>query len=263
VPSIPDSRAHQPKPEPADSPLTSPSSNVGRWFRKRGTILALTAVLTLLLFSIHWLRWLAYPLVLLSTLAHELGHGLSALMVGGSFENLKIWADGSGIATWSGDGGRLGRAAVAAGGLIGPAITAGVLFVFARKPRSARTTLVVLGSMLLLVNLLWVRNLFGFLFVALVAAACLVLGLKTSPAISHFALVFLGVQLALSVFSRADYLFTEVAETSAGPMPSDTAQIAAALWLPFWFWGALCGAISLAMVFFGIRIYLRGSIRSR
>ena len=243
--------------------MTSLSGNVGRWFGKRGTILALTAAATLLLFSIDWLRWVAYPLVLLSTLAHELGHGLSALMVGGTFENLKIWADGSGVATWSGDGGRLGTAVVAAGGLVGPAITAGVLFVFARKPRSARTTLVVLGSILLLVNLLWVRNLFGFLFVALVAATCLALGLKTSPATSRFALVFLGVQLALSVFSRADYLFTEVAETRTGPMPSDTAQIAAALFLPYWFWGALCGALSLAMVFFGIRIYLRGSVRGR
>ncbi len=258
-----DSRAQQAKPESAGSPVANSSRSVGRWFRKRGTILALTAVLTLLLYSIHWLRWAAYPLVLLSTLAHELGHGLTALMVGGSFENLKIWADGSGVATWSGDGGRLGRAAVAAGGLVGPAITAGVLFAFARKPGAARTTLVVLGSFLLLVNLFWVRNLFGFFFVALVAAACLVLGLKTSPSTSHFAIVFLGVQLALSVFSRADYLFTEVAETTAGPMPSDTAQIAAALWLPYWFWGAFCGALSLAMVFVGIRFYLRGTLRSR
>lgn len=231
--------------------------------RSRGTILVSTAAVTLVLFSIHELRWLAYPLVLLSTLAHELGHGLTALLVGGSFQTLQIWPDGSGAAAWAGNGGRLAMAAVAAGGLTGPAITAGVLFVLARKPGTARTTLIVLGSFLLLVNLLWVRNVFGFFFVALVAAACLALGIKTSPSTARFALVFFGMQLALSVFSRADYLFTEVAETAAGPMPSDAAQIATALFLPYWFWGTLCGALSLVMVAFGIRIYLRGSIRSK
>ena len=157
----------------------------------------------------------------------------------------------------------LAMAAVAAGGLVGPAITAGLLFSLARREKTARGAFVVLGAFLILVILLWVRNAFGFVFVLLVAAACLLLGLKASPATSRFALVFIGVQLALSVFSRADYLFTPVAHTGAGIMPSDTAQIAEALWLPYWFWGALCGALSLAMVALGIRIYLYGSIRKR
>ena len=229
--------------------MTKPSRSMGQVFRSRGTILVLTAVVTLVLFSIHELRFLAYPLVLLSTLAHELGHGLTALLVGGSFQTLQIWPDASGAATWAGDGGRLAMAAVAAGGLVGPAIAAGALFALARKPKTAKTALIVLGSFLLLVDLLWVRNLFGFFFVVLVAAGCLALGIKTSPSTSRFALVFLGVQLALSVFSRADYLFSEVAETGAGPMPSDTAQIAEALLLPYWFWGTLCGGLSLLMVF--------------
>ena len=66
--------------------------------------------------------------------------------------------------------------------------------------------------------------------------------------IPRFTLVFLAVQLALSVFSRSDYLFTSVARTGAGPMPSDVAQMASALFLPFWFWGAACGALSLAVL---------------
>ena len=42
---------------------------------------------------------LARPLVLLATLMHELGHGLAALMLGGSFAQLQLWADGSGVAS--------------------------------------------------------------------------------------------------------------------------------------------------------------------
>ena len=47
--------------------------------------------------ALYWLpmgQTLAYPLVLLSTLAHELGHGIAALLVGGGFESFVLYADG-------------------------------------------------------------------------------------------------------------------------------------------------------------------------
>jgi len=43
-------------------------------------------------------RTLLYPLSLLATCAHELGHGLAALLVGASFESFTLHADGSGLA---------------------------------------------------------------------------------------------------------------------------------------------------------------------
>jgi hypothetical protein len=69
---------------------------------------------------------------------------------------------------------------------------------------------------------------------------------------NRFVAAFFGVQLALSVFSRSDYLWATVARTGAGEMMSDTAQMAAALWLPAWFWGALCGAFSLVVLGVGV-----------
>jgi membrane-associated phospholipid phosphatase len=68
--------------------------------------------------------------------------------------------------------------------------------------------------------------------------------------------VFLAVQLALSVFSRGDYLFTDVARTGEGTFPSDVANMSSALFLPYWFWGALCGAFSVAVLALGLRAYL-------
>ena len=43
-----------------------------------------------------------YPLSLLATFAHELGHGLAALLAGEEFEYLLLHADGSGLAAWRG-----------------------------------------------------------------------------------------------------------------------------------------------------------------
>ena len=67
----------------------------------------------------------------------------------------------------------------------------------------------------------------------LVLAAVFLLIAVRAPTFSQTALLLLAVQLALSVFSRGDYLFTNVALTSAGPMPSDVAVMSDALFLPY------------------------------
>lgn len=226
--------------------------------RERAKLVLLTSVVvTALLYLVPYGHLLAWPLMLISTLAHEMGHGITAMLVGGTFHRFEIWADGSGIAVWSGQVGRLDRALVAAGGLIGPAVAAAVGFAFGRTARGARRTLYGLSAVLLLAELLVVRNLFGFLFVAVLAAVCILVARARAADAPQLLLVFLAVQLALSVFSRADYLFTPTARTSAGPMASDVGQISAALVLPYWFWGLVCGAVSVLALLYGIRAYWR------
>ena len=55
-----------------------------------------SVVLTLLLAVVPFGEIVGYPLFLLSTLAHEMGHGLAALLTGGHFASLELYADGSG-----------------------------------------------------------------------------------------------------------------------------------------------------------------------
>lgn len=215
-------------------------------------------MVTALLYAVPYGDRVAYPLMLLSTLAHEAGHGLAALLVGGSFHQLTVWADGSGVAHWSpGEPSRLKLAAVAAGGLVGPALAAALGFSLGRRPHRAKTTLGVVAAVLAVALLLLVRGLFAWLFVATVAAACALVARKCDAKTARLVLIFLSVQLALSVFSRADYLFTPVAATASGSMPSDTALLAQALWLPHWFWGLLCGAVSVVVLAYGVRAYWR------
>jgi hypothetical protein len=220
-------------------------------------VLVVCALVTFALYRFPEGRYLAYPLMLLSTLAHELGHGFAALLVGGSFERFEMWADGSGVATWGGSGSRLELAFVAAGGLVGPAFVAALAFTAGRRPKGARRALLFSAFLLGVALLFVVRNLFGFVFVSMLLGFCLLVGLKASDDIAQLALVFLALQLALSVFSRGDYLFTPTAQTAAGPMPSDVGQMALALLLPYWFWGGLCGLFSVAVLAFGLWVYWR------
>lgn len=219
--------------------------------------LIVSMVLTVIIYYGPTPSFIYYPLILLSTLAHELGHGLTAIVFGAEFESFKIFDDGSGVAMWRGSVGNVGRAAIFAGGLIGPAVVAGILFIAARRPKSAKLMLWFFSAALTLLLVLVVRNGFGILFVSAVALVTAIVATKASEAICQWYCSFIGCQLGLSVFSRGDYLFTPVAQTSMGPMPSDVAQMSQALFLPYWFWGAGCGLISVGILVFGLIVAFR------
>ena len=204
-----------------------------------------------------------YPILLLSTLAHEMGHGLTAMLVGLEFDSFRLYADGSGVAMIGGPvggaAGRLSRAATAAGGLIGPAVAGALLFWLSAHARRAQIALMASGALMLAACALVIRNAFGFAFVAVVGGSLFYVGRRFGTGVAQFTAAVLAVQMALSVFSRADYLFTKTAMTSAGAMPSDVAQLADLLFLPYWFWGVVCGAISVGVLVLGLSAFWKHS----
>lgn len=236
-----------PSPPPAPAPL--------RPSERARLILGASVVATMLLYLVPFGYVLAYPLMLLSTLVHEMGHGIAALLVGGSFHQFQMFQDGSGVAMFSIEPSRLRSAIVAAGGLVGPALAAAVGFAAGRTARGARRMLSVIVIVLALAFVLVVRNSFGWLFVGIFGLCLAWVARRASAETAQLVLVFLSVQLSLSVFSRGDYLFTPVARTAKGPMPSDVGQIAQALFLPYWFWGAVCGLFSVWVLIQGLRAY--------
>lgn len=221
----------------------------------RGVLLG-SVLVTLLLYVLPFGGLIGRPLVWLSTLAHEMGHGVTALLLGGKFQRFMMWADGSGVAELEIDGfGWLRQGLSLAGGLVGPAVAAAICFALGRTGKGARACLAGLGIFLVLADVFVVRNLFGFFFVGLLAAGALLAAVKATAHVARWLVVFAGVQLALSVFSRADYLFTPVARTGAGVFPSDVSRMAEAMLLPYWFWGLVCGAFSVAVLVYGTVAY--------
>ncbi len=216
--------------------------------------LLVSAAITLALYFVPYGQILARPLLLLSTLAHEMGHGLTALLLGGRFQSLKMWANGAGVSEMDLAGfGRIRESLTLAGGLVGPAVAAALCFKLGKTGRGAHLCLLGVGIFLLVAEALVIRNLFGFFFAGVVAAGCLFAGRRLSPQRAQWVVVFLGVQLALSVFSRADYLFTQGVENPSGAFPSDVMRMQTALFLPYWFWGIVCGAFSVMVLIYGVR----------
>ena len=231
--------------------------------RRARQVLLWSVVLTLLLPRVPVLGVVAVPLMWLSTVAHELGHGLTALALGGTLDRFVIRPDGSGVAFTGAPVGDVFGALVAAGGLVGPAIVAALWFILARRPLAARLCLALFGAGMVAAAVLVADPGFTRVYLGAVGGLALVVAGLARAAWAQGVLVFLAVQMALSVFTRGDYLFTDVARSSAGDMPSDVAAMAVHLGGPFWVWGLVCGLVSLVVLVGGLAWYLRGETRVR
>jgi Peptidase M50B-like len=236
--------------------LPSAASQVSRarW------VLLISAAVTLALYVVPYGHVIARPLLYLSTLVHELGHGLAAMIVGGRFAELQMFADGSGVAltaahsSWQ-------HAATVIGGLIGPAVGAAFGFAAARRPSWSRAALGAIGLLLVWAMVFKVRTWFGLGVAGAVAAGSLLVAWRARPDWAQLVLGFLSVQLALSVFSRGDYLFTDKAQTGVGVGVSDSAALGEILGGPYWLWGGVCAALSIIALALGAWLMLRGVAR--
>ena len=200
--------------------------------------------------------WLLAPFRWLHIYVHEYGHGIAALLVGGRFERFEMYTY-SGVAHTAASG-RLAEAFVCAGGLCGPAVVGGLFLATGRDARRARLALAAFGAFIALSLLLWTRTWFGWAFGAVLAAGCLFVALRGKPAVAQAVLVFLAVQLALSVYTGSGYLFTREAKIQSGYAgPSDTEIMSQSLGLPYWFWGICCALLSAAVLLVGLKLYLR------
>lgn len=217
----------------------------------------LAAALSLIANLVPYGRYVLYPFALLSTWAHEMGHGLTAEVLGGDFKHLELYENLGGVA-WSSRPEWAGPL-VAMGGLLGPAIAGGAFIVLGASKRAAPWTLAFLTFGLVLSLAVWIRPLFGFGFLA-IAAIALGLGLIAFYANEMTRLVvtwFVGIQFCLGSLADFDYMFTESFMRDGQRKLSDTGAIADKWLLPYWFWGALVAALSLLILYAAFRVAMR------
>jgi len=222
--------------------------------------LVAAAIATIVLWQFSFGNYVLYPFSILATWFHEMGHGLTAMLLGGNFEHLQIFPNSSGVAYHSGVRffGPIGRSLVAAGGPLGPPL-AGAAFILASRSRtSARYALFALGGMLILSTLIWVRSLFGLVAIPVMGLVVLAIATRSPRWMQIFAIQFLGVQACISTYHQLDYLFTGQAVIGGRLMVSDSGQIAQNLLLPYWFWGGLMAIASLLLLYGSLRMAYRG-----
>jgi hypothetical protein len=148
-------------------------------------IVALAAVLSIP--RATW-RWFG----LFTTLVHELGHAVAAVLSGRFVSGIRIHRNHSGAATSSGRG--VGGTVIS--GIFGypaPAIV-GAALVWSVFTGYTSLALIV-GGAVLVVTLVVVRNLFGVLVVLASAAVAVALWLWAPPELQGYSLLVLGIAL--------------------------------------------------------------------
>lgn len=225
--------------------------------RNRSTaisLLILAAVVFYVLTLIPYGRWVQWPFVILTTFIHEMGHGLTGLLVGGSFIKIELFSNASGVAYTSTNGDDWRQAAVAAGGLLAPSVFGGLLIFAGRSARASSHAFLALSIVIIVSCAVWVRSLFGLSIMLPMGLIFLWLSRKSSQGVHHFLIQFIGVHMLVDTLTRTmRYLFKSSASVNGSVGHSDTGSIAANLGGPYWFWGALIALIAVSIFFISIR----------
>lgn len=212
--------------------------------------LVLAGLVVVMLPSLPFGAFLIYPFAILTTWFHEMGHGLTALATGQQFEQLMIFASGSGVAQSqvAGDASRFTLAAIAAGGPLAPSLMGALLILASAHSKLWRPVLWLSAAAIILSVAIWVRSPVGYAMLPLVAAMIALVAWRGSPGFARFTLQFLGVLGAMSMLRDWRYLFTENVVIEGQAILSDTGQISAVLGLPHWFWAGVILLASAVMV---------------
>jgi hypothetical protein len=210
--------------------------------------------LSLVLWNAPYGEYALYPFRLFGTWAHEFSHGLAMIVTGTGFDRMLVYPDTSGLAFPSGGSGTLGIVLVGSAGYVGTALLGALLLVVGATHSRARTVLAVLGGVMVLSAVVWVRNAFGIVAVGLLGAALVVAALRTGPRLRAFLVEFLAAQTCLNALLDIRTLFA--AHTMLDGRPhgdSDARLVGRFVGGPFWLWAILWLVLSGALLFLALR----------
>jgi hypothetical protein len=254
--------------EPAGRPdlrQTSSAASPLSTDRALGSLLAAAVVAALLTWGpaigVPGMKLVGYPFRLLTTLAHELSHGLAAILTGGEFVRFVMFADGSGLALTTGGW----RFLVIAAGYLGAAGFAAALIRLGAIPGARRWALGMVGVAAALLSLrygwgsLWSEQWLGGLLTTvsgvLLGGACLAVALKAAQSTVVFAVHLIAFQAGLTSLADLATLIglSRVGGTSCN-IATDARSMAALTHLPAIAWAvawALAAGAILAWALWG------------
>lgn len=221
------------------------------------------AIVVIAIWKLPYFGWLQYPFILLGTWFHEMGHGLTAILIGGSFEYLEIYKNAGGVAYANLGNSYLpssmAKAVMAAGGLLGPAIVGAIFIAAAKYHKSSMILLRFLVGLIILSLLLWIRSFWGFVVMTAYALVFLGITFLKYRKLEVGTVLFLGLQCVLSTYLQLDYLFTKQFERNATVQISDTQVIAVNTFGVYWLWGIIIMLISGYLLWKSFKFYFNRS----
>jgi hypothetical protein len=191
---------------------------------------------------------LLYPLDLFTTWVHEMGHGLTALALGGRFEKLVMDENLGGAAyAFADDAWKNGL--ICAGGLLAPPLLGAFIIAFVHGSKRARGVLGFLTVALAFSIAVYVRTTVGVVWMSVVAVFLgwsTFVGFRENPHRRVILVQLLGVMLTMDTLTRMiGYALSS--EANKGEK-SDAQLMADYLGGTYWLWGLAVIAVALLLL---------------
>lgn len=196
-----------------------------------------------------WDSPLIFPIKAFVVLLHELSHGLAAVVTGGHIERIELSANLGGVC-WSRGG---LRAAVLPAGYLGSMLWGGVILVGAARSRHDKVFSAIIGVVVLVTTVMFVRTVFGIAFGLLFGGGLIAVALVFSPWVNDVLLKLLGV--TCSLYAVIDIKQDLISRTIPG---SDAYVMSEEFFFPPVFWGVFWIVIALAFTMLFLWLSIRG-----
>lgn len=203
---------------------------------------------SVLLWYVPGLEYLVYPFKLFVTIIHEGCHGLATVLTGGIVEGIAIFPDGSGVTRSMGGDAPI----ITMAGYLGATVCGALALQLVRRRGGGSLACAVIGAGLLVVTLLWVRNLFGIVAGLVLSAAILSCLRIPSAPVREFLGSFFSVQLCLNALFDLRVLLTLTAQTNA---PTDAVFMSERLGLSPAFWAGLWAVSAVVILGIALRAF--------
>lgn len=217
------------------NPIKSLLSDVD--WKNAGSLLAIVIVAALL-----WNTYFVYPLKILVVFFHELSHGLAAIITGGSIEKIEVVAQEGGVCFTRGGS----RFITLSAGYLGSLIFGGTILFLAARTSKDKWISIVLGGILILVSLLYVRPLisFGFGFGMISGIVLIAIGVWLGEGINDYLLKLVGLTSCL--YAVLD-IKSDIIDRPH--LRSDAVMLAELTHIPSIVWGVIWIGVALILSF--------------
>jgi hypothetical protein len=226
----------------------------------------LFSIIIVFIWRTYYGYYILYPFTIMGTWFHEMGHGIMSIIVGGKFQYLEIFENGSGLAHssyYDSDfyfNKNLALAMVTTAGLFGPPVVGSILILMSKNFKKSKIILYILSVSMLISVAIWVRTTVGVVVILSLGALLLFISVKAKPMIHQFVVQIIGVIAVVNTFRQIGYLYIE--KVTIGGLEesfSDTGSIANRLGMTYYFWGTLILILSFVMLVYSL--YLRNKTR--
>lgn len=236
--------------------------------RPQAMTLLIAAAISVLIWFIPFVEFLAYPFRIFVTFIHEGGHTIAALLTGNSVASLSVEMNASGK-TYTTQGGLISQIFISSAGYLGSMAFGALMLILIRKAVAPRIVLLGCGILIFALTMIfglikpvislsqWSGIPFTLLAGTLISVGLVLIARFASNRVATFFTSFLAVQCVLNALFDLKTVFF-LSSPFEPTVPNDAVNMAYATGIPAILWTVVWIAIALGILWFAMRLYVAG-----